>query len=109
MIIPSILKHLMKGHNVIYVPDGATKSNLNAVVKRANKETVDFAARNLNEDDLYYKEAFMMEIDIYYPMFFRASNTMIHHMLMMCRRLKTIDTVFNSSVDFISRIRCEWV
>jgi hypothetical protein len=109
LVIPTILKHLTKGHNVIYVPQGTSSSSLNAIIKRANNKTIEFAARNMNEDDYFYKKEFMMEIDAEYPMFFSSENETLYHMLMMCRRLTTIDTVFNSSIDFLSRIRCEWV
>ena len=108
-VLPIILKYLTSGKNVMYVPNDYSKKQMNAISKRVEKYPVDFVARNDNTDDEFYTDRYQLEMDVDYPMYFNHANATLQHLLIMCRQLKTIDTVFNTCADFICRIRCMWI
>lgn len=105
-IIPTILKYLRRGNNVIYVPPNSSKNVINRVRKLAQRQ-VEFMARNRNQGTARYKKSYKLSLDSKYPIYFNADSTVLKHLLSMSKTLSSITTLFN--YFFLSRIRCDWI
>jgi len=108
MVIPMIIKYLLNHTNVIYVPTEIAKQSVTAVLKNS-KYNKDFIARNNNTNDKYYKKEYVLKMDRKYPSFYNHTNIVLLHLLYMCESMKNFGTIFNSSPDFLCRIRCMWM
>lgn len=92
--VPEILAHLMAGHSV-YV--GGVPAKMPIV------DDTEFVGRNLgDEDDPFHKK---LRLDVSSPMYIKAKNPIVIHLLKMCENLTDINTHLEESYMFLSRIR----
>lgn len=89
--VPEILANLYKGRDVQLG---------GAVQKPAN---VEFVAHNLETQTTHYFAP--LRLDTTKPMYISCSNTIIQHLLRMCKTLEDINTHLAESYVFVSRIR----
>ena len=107
MLIPTILKHLENGQNVLYVPDKPT--SVHWVLEKVDKQGLDFVTRNLSKNLSRSKPEYYLELDTSYPIYFGARSATLKHLLRMSDSLKGMQKVFNHSYIFLTRIRCGWI
>lgn len=117
-IIPLILLYTKGQQEVIYVPKNARMDSIKRVAsiaeEAAKDSDVSFIAKNLNVDNLsHYKKEYTLKLDKDKPMFFgyfqydevSEENNVLLNLLRMSKTLSQLQTHFNSSVIFPSRIR----
>lgn len=108
-IIPTIIKYMRRGNNVIFVPEYATMRTITRVKKFSTLDKVEFVCRNKNITENVYKKDYTLNIDTSYPMFFNTNSTVLLHLISMSSNFSKISYHFNSSFIFPSRIRCKWI
>lgn len=106
--ILTILKYLINGQHVVYLPTKSSRS-VNAVIGRANKEQLDFVARNTSKRRDRAKPEYSLDLDTQYPMYFGPNNRILKHLLLMATSFKEIDKLFNRTYIFLTRIHCGWI
>lgn len=108
-LIPTIIKYLLAGNNVIYIPNNARIVMVNRVIDYVVKNNLSFVCRNKNKKINLYKKDYTLTIDQDYPIFFGADSKILQHLLLMSSTLTTVNKHFSSSFIFPSRIRCGWI
>lgn len=108
-LIPSIVACLKKGIDVIYIPPGS-KGRYSKIVdiRKKSNTIIDFMAHNTNTSTRRFKKEYILKLDDKYPVFFSSDNTVLFHLVCMCKTLRSLSKIFNESYDFLSRIRCKW-
>jgi hypothetical protein len=106
-IVPTILKYLLNGQYVIYIPK-STRS-VRTVVGKGTKEHLDFVTKNLSDSKVKAKKEYTLKLDPDYPIFFGTSSRVLKHLLLMSKTIKDLEENFNSSYMFLTRIHCGWV
>jgi len=107
-LIPTIIKYIKAGRNVMYVPNKSTLAMVKRV-KILSKSKMSLMCRNKNTNESHYKKEYSLSIDRTYPMFFGHDSSILQHLLYMSEKLSDINKHFTSSFIFPSRIRCQWV
>jgi hypothetical protein len=112
--IPQILYHLQKGLDVLYVPTKARPDYINAVVEEAEKGnnqliTVNISTMKATSKPHDLKSEYLLSIPPDAPIYFGSRSKILQHLLRMCKNLNDLPKLFNSSIVFLTRIRCEWV
>lgn len=106
--IATILKYLVNGQHVVYVPTKSTKG-INMVVSRAVTEDLDFVTKNTSKSKERAKPDYYLEIDKTYPIYFGPSNKILKHLLLMSDSMSKLQSIFDESYIFLTRIHCGWV
>jgi hypothetical protein len=106
--ILTILKYLINGQDVIYIPTTSSRS-VNSVIGKANKEQLDFVARNTSNKRDRAKPEYSLVLDTEYPMYFGANSRILKHFLLMATSFKEMDKLFNRTYIFLTRIHCGWI
>lgn len=106
LFIPTILKYLENGQDVIFIPE---KPTTRFILEKVKREQLEFVTRNLNKEKHKARPAYYLELDLTYPMYFSAKSKTIKHMLRMSDSIKGIQKIFNRSYLFLTRIRCGWL
>jgi hypothetical protein len=107
LLIPTILKYLENGQTVIYVPDKAT--GVRHLVNKANKQMLDFVARNNNTKRYRSRPEYYLELDHEYPIYFGPNNRVLRQLLLMSESFKSMEKLFNRTFLFLTRIHCGWI
>jgi uncharacterized protein with PIN domain len=107
-ILATVCKYMKAGQSVIYVPKDATKSQLKKVITQIDGQ-VEFITRNINTDQRHYKKEFILKTDRNYPMYFNANSHIMYQLLEISGDLNHVQSIFNSSFIFLSRLRCRWL
>lgn len=109
-VIPTIIKYLSSGIDVLYMPETTKKRNIANIMRKVDaNDELEFIARNVSKSKSKYRIGYHLVLDTSYPMYFSSKNNVLKHMLYMCRNITSIQSVFNHSTIFLSRIRCKWV
>ena len=108
-LIPTIVKYLRKGNNVVYIPRGATPRTVNRVKAIARAKAMELLCRNKNTRELRYKKEYSLVVDTGYPMYFSAKSQVLLHLLSMSGTMGQFGQHFRTCFIFPSRIRCSWV
>jgi hypothetical protein len=106
--IATILKYLVNGQQVVYAPTKSSKG-LNIVVSKAVTEDLDFVARNVSKSKERAKADYYLELDKTYPMYFSPKSKTLKHLLLMSDSISKLESVFDESFIFLTRIHCGWV
>jgi hypothetical protein len=106
LLIPTILKYLENGQNVVYIPE---KPTTRFILEKVKREGLEFVTRNHNKTKTRSKPAYYLELDLTYPIYFGAKSKTLKHLLRMSDSIKGIQKVFNRSYLFLTRIRCGWL
>lgn len=107
MYIPTILKYLINGQSVLFIPGKPT--SVRWVVEKAKKEYLEFVTRNKSKSKGRSKQGYLLELDHTYPIFFSAKSRVLKHLLMMSESFPELQKVFNRTYIFLTRIRCGWL
>lgn len=106
-IIPTILKYLRYGNDVIYVPAGAEDQSIVMVGDFASEQNLEFICRNDSNSNNKYKQSYNLIVNKDYPMYFNSGSAILKHLLILSLDFSNIDYFF--TYFFLSRIRCKWV
>lgn len=109
MVVPTVLKLLQAGVNVVLCQQKTDPRNLEKLVRQAQQQRAAFVARNMNKNNSRYKRDYLLLLDPRHPVYLGADSDILKHMLMMSSSLLDAADHFNSSYVFLSRIRCLWV
>ncbi len=107
-LIPTVIKYLIQGNNVIYIPSQATTRSVNRVKSIATGSGMGFLCRNKNEKIMRYKKEYTLIIDQTSPIYFRSGEKVLLHLLYMSKTLGQVGKHFSSSFIFPSRIHTLW-
>ena len=107
LMIPTILKYLENGQNVIYIPEKPT--SVRFVIEKANKNQLDFVTRNTSKSKKRSKPEYYLEMDHTYPIYFGAKSNTLKHLLRMSDSFESMQKIFNRSYIFLTRIHCGWI
>jgi len=107
MMIPTILKYLENGQNVIYIPE--KPNSVRWIVERVANEQLDFVTRNNSKTVKRIKPEFYLEMDHSYPIYFGGNNSVLKHLVRMSDSFEGMQKVFNRSYIFLTRIHCGWI
>lgn len=106
-LFPTVLKYLMNGQHVIYLP--TTKAvSAKTVLNKAISDDLDFVCRNNSKSKERAKPDYYLDLDKEYPMYFGPDNKTLKHWLVMSDSLKGFEKVFDESYLFLTRIHCGW-
>ena len=103
----TILKYLLNHQHVVYVPKG-TRS-IRTVLGKAKQQQLDFVTRNLSESRDKAKKEYVLKLDSGYPIYFGTQNKVLRHLLLMSSSIEDMETIFNESYMFLTRIHCGWL
>jgi hypothetical protein len=106
-IIPTVLKYLMNGQHVVYVPK-STRS-IRTVLGKANEEHLDLVTKNITESTNKIKKDYTLGLDPNYPIYFGPNNKVLKHLLLMSSSPQEMQDIFNESYMFLTRIHCGWL
>lgn len=106
--IATILKYLMNGQHVVYAPSKSVKG-MNIVVSKAVTESLDFVAKNTSKSKERAKPEYYLELDKSYPLYFGPENKTLKHLLLMSDSFSKLESIFDESYIFLTRIHCGWV
>lgn len=107
-IIPTILKYVLNGQRVVYIPKG-TRS-VNTVLAKAIKGGYDFVTKNENKSKYRGgREEYSLKLDSEYPIYFGNSSDVLKHWLYMSDSISGLEKLFNRTYMFLTRVRCSWV
>jgi hypothetical protein len=102
-----ILKYLMNQQHVIYVPKG-TRS-IRTVLGKAKEQQLDFVTKNVSESKEKIKKEYVLKLDPEYPIYFGTKNKVLRHLLLMSNSIKDLESIFNETYMFLTRIHCGWI
>lgn len=106
--IATILKYLINGQSVVYIPTKSSKG-IQQVVSKAVTEDLDFVTKNVSKRKERAKADYYLERDPSYPMFFGPQNKTLKHLLLMSDSFERLESIFDESYLFLTRIHCGWV
>ena len=107
-VIPTILKYLENGQHVVYVPK-STRS-VRPIIAKAVSEALDFVTRNKNVSKYRGgRDAYTLKLDDEYPIYFGPHSETLKHWLRMSDSVGALDTIFNHTYMFLTRIHCGWI
>ena len=106
--IMTILKYLLNGQHVIYIPSKTTRS-VNTVISKGIKEELDFVVKNDSKIKARARPDYSLKIDKEYPMYFGPNSRVLKQFLLMADSFKEMDKLFNRTYIFLTRIHCGWV
>jgi hypothetical protein len=104
----TILKYLLNGQHVVYVP-GTKYRSANAVVAKAVKEELDFVTRNVSKSKARAKAEYSLDLDKDYAIYFGPNSRVLRQWLLMSESFKEMEKLFNRTYIFLTRIHCGWV
>jgi hypothetical protein len=105
--ILTILKYLLNGQHVVYVP-GTSARSVGNVIAKATKEHLDFVVRNSLTSKARAKAVFALTLDNKYPMYFGPNNKTLKQLLVMSDSFANMEKLFNRTYIFLTRIHCGW-
>jgi hypothetical protein len=105
--ILTILKYLLNGQHVVYIPGTSARSAGNVIAK-ATKQNLDFVVRNSLTSKTRAKAVFALALDNKYPMYFGPNNKTLKQLLVMSDSFSGLEKLFNRSYIFLTRIHCGW-
>lgn len=123
--ISQILGHLVKGTDVIYVPE-STVTNCDGIMRRMIESLIEscsdmeFVGYNVAKEKPNHMHLYQPFLSRKCPLFFSHSSRVLRYLLAMSTKIynstlnpqersSTLTSIFNSSHVFISRIRCKWL
>lgn len=106
--IATILKYLLNGQHVVYAPTKSSKGMTN-VVSLSQTKDLDFVARNTSKNKERAKADYYLTLDKSHPMYFGPNNKVLKHLLLMSDSFDKLESVFDESYIFLTRIHCGWV
>lgn len=107
-VFATILKYLLNGQHVVYMP-GTRASSIKTVVSKAVTNELDFVTRNVSTSKARAKKEYSLELEPGYPMYFGPDNKTLKHWLIMSESFKEFEKLFNRTYLFLTRIHCGWV
>ncbi len=99
--IAVIVACLKRAHNVLYIPEGTKYKKSKSLFKEINNG-MEFVAFNDSDNDM---RPLLLTNRM---MYFKSSNSILQHMLLMCNTLSDVNIQLKSAM-FIQRIRCNWL
>ena len=105
--IVTILKYLLNGQHVVYVP--GTSRSVNSVISKAVQEDLDFVTKNVSKSKARAKNTYSLELVKTYPIYFGPNNKILRHWLLMSESFKKMEEIFNRTYIFLTRIHCGWI
>lgn len=106
--IVTILKYLINGQHVIYIP-GKSSRSVSTVLAHAIKEELDFVTRNPSKIRNRAKPEYSLQLDPAYPIYFGPNNKVLKHWLLMSESFQEMEKLFNRTYIFLTRVHCGWV
>lgn len=106
--IATILKYLLNNQHVVYAPMKSSKG-LNMVVSKGVSEDMEFVTKNVSKNKSRAKADYYLEMDKTYPIYFSPKSKTLKHLLLMSDSFARLESVFDESYIFLTRIRCGWV
>lgn len=106
--IVTILKYILNGQHVVYVPGKSAKS-ANTVLSKALTEDLDFVTRNKSKSRARARADYSLELDPTYPIYIGPQSKVLKHWLLMSESFKEMEKLFNRTYIFLTRIHCGWV
>jgi hypothetical protein len=106
--IVTILKYILNGQHVVYVP-GAKTRTVSTVISKALQDELDFVARNTSKARIRAKAEYSLTLDKDYPIYFGPNNRILKQWLLMSESFAEMDKLFNRTYIFLTRIHCAWV
>lgn len=107
-VFPTVLKYLLNGQHVIYIP-GTKATSAKTVLNKAVTDELDFVCRNESKSKSRARPEYSLDLDKEYPMYFGPDNKILKHWLLMSDSFKDFEKVFNRTFIFLTRVRCGWV
>ncbi len=111
--IPKILAALSEGYDVMYLPNNMHNSISKELIysmilnKPNDIELMAFIDTDYEWNNM---EQYQPSIHIDKPILFSAKSRVLYHLIALCRNITTdLNTHFNSSFIFLTRIRCKWL
>ena len=106
--VVTILKYLLNGQHVVYIPTKSARS-ASTVLSRAVSESLDFVTRNTSKSKERAKVEYHLKLDASYPIYFGPQSKILKHLLLMSSSFSSLETIFDESYIFLTRIHCGWV
>jgi len=103
-VIPKMLKGLLKHQAVVIGPRPSASD-----WKHWSKKDLQLICSNVNQRVHNFKASYTLKLDYAKPLVVMNSNKILLYLVAMSENVEDMVHVFNSSFDFISRIRCLWI
>lgn len=108
MSMAAIYGFLNYGLDVIVLNNTNTIQQGKVILEEAKKIDISLAARNKNTYDKFTYAEYTLKVDTKSPIIIRANSPVLQTLVGISKNWKDFQKHFNSSYDFISRIRCHW-
>ena len=102
------LKYILNGQHAIYVPSKFGTS-VRTVLSKAITEGLDFVTKNVSKSKERAKPDYHLKLEQGYPIYFGPHNKVLKHLLLISDSLKKLESIFDESYIFLTRIHCGWV
>lgn len=106
--IATILKYLLNGQHVVYAPSKSIRG-LKDVIAKGMTEDIDFVAKNTSKNKERAKPDYYLDLDKAYPIYFGPNSKVLKHLLLMSDSISKMESIFDESFVFVTRIHCGWV